>query len=128
MKVFIALALALTLSGCAGSTVNSQYNPLTQPRMYAAESTYKVANDAAIIYLSLRQCRKSEASAPFANKCRTYASSLQLQTASQRINSAFVTARKCYVGASTTSDCAAIIEAAVSVYYNKVISITGSVQ
>lgn len=124
-RILIPLML-LALSACAplGNIVNSQYNPITRERLYAAEASYKVANDAAYAYRSLRQCRKSEV-ATVTNLCRRYSMTLAIQAASRKVNAAFVAARKCLQGTPDAADCVAGVEDAVSVFRNQIASATG---
>lgn len=123
-KSIIALWLLLAVAACGlpPGAVNDPRNPITMSRMYAAESNYKVANDGAEIYLSLRQCRKSEAANSFANGCRRYSYSVAIKAAEKKVNTAFVLARKCIRDTSTNTDCVALVEAAVATYSAQVLA------
>lgn len=126
-KIILALGL-LTLTACGpviGPIVNSQYNPITMQRLYAAEASYKVANDGAYAYRSLRQCRKSEV-ASLMNVCRRYSTTLTLQKASANVNAAFVIARKCIKDSPNNVDCVAGVEIAVATYSKAVTIATGN--
>lgn len=125
MRRFIAtfgLLLLVAACGLPPSAVNDPRNPLTMSRMYAAESSFKVANDGAEIYLGLRQCRKSEAANSFANACRRYSYSVAIKAAEKKVNTAFVLARKCIKDTSTNTDCVALVEAAVANYSAQVLA------
>lgn len=123
-KIILSIALAVTLAGCAANIVNSEYNPLTRERLYAAEASYVVANKAALAYRSLRQCRKSEV-VTLTNICRRYATTLALQAASRRVNTAFVAARKCLRDTTSSTDCVAGVEYAVASFRNDVSAAIG---
>lgn len=121
-KFLISITLAFALAGCA---VNSPNNPITMSRMATAEDIYKVANDGAAAYRSLRQCRKTEVSIS-ANPCRRYSTTLAIQQASVRVNQAFVLGRKCVRDSTSNTDCVAGIEAAVAAYSVTVATVRGN--
>lgn len=134
LRIIPIIFLALALGGCPGQLpplvgpiVNSQYNPITRERLYAAEASYKVANDAALAYRNLRQCRKSEV-ATLTNICRRYSTTLALQAASRKVNAAFVVARNCLRDSPNTVDCVSGVESAVATFRSNVISATGALQ
>lgn len=118
-KIFIALAVAFTVAGCAGlpgtgAIVNSQYNPITRERLYAAEASYNVAQRALLAYCGkhLIQCPRSKD---------------RLWAASSKVNAAFVAARRCMRDTPNTVDCISGLENAVTVFRNDVAR-TGAIQ
>lgn len=129
MKKFAVLSF-LFLVGCGpmlGPVVNSQYNPITMNRLYAAEANYKVANDGAYAYRNLRPCRKSE-TASLTNLCRRYSVYISIQRASKTVNDAFVVARKCVKDSTTNIDCISALEAAISAYSSQVTAANAGAQ
>lgn len=125
----ILIVLAFALAGCSGivpaSIINSPNNPITTQRLYAAESTYAVANQGMLFYRNLRQCRKSEAITA-SNICRRYSTTLALQAASRNVNNAFLVARKCVQNTASSVDCVSGVEAAVASYSAQVTAATGA--
>lgn len=114
----LVIVLALSLSGCAGQLVgpivNSQYNPITRERLYAAEANYNVVQRALLAYCGkhLLQCPRNKDA---------------LQSASRKVNAAFVAARRCLRDTPDTVDCISGVENAVAVFRNDVVR-TGVIQ
>lgn len=79
-KFFITVALAFSLTGCAGGLSTSVDNPITVRDLAAIEQSYKVALRPAVAYIELRTCSTSR---PFttSSPCGYYNTKITIQNA-----------------------------------------------
>lgn len=100
MKKVLALALTISLAGCAGLSIQ---NPISTTTLAQAESTYGIALSAAVAY------RNSCAQKLIPSTCRATVQKIQVYGASAQ--SAMLKARN-FVRANPTLDPSAMISAA----------------